>query len=270
MDDTMRPSAAAWFAVAPILAAALTFRESAAVACGAAYPGGPVVCDYAPARSEAQRARPIARVSASYAYTSTVLLFGDGRRADLTRSTVFGGVELPLSRRTSLTMGAGGVAGGALAHGAAHDALGPGFAGAVGVAWRAYTPSAGAPWPFVQLSATISGTHLLTRSNGLRTDGSFVPPEATTQSYDAFDLRVAAIAGYHVGASVTPYALARAFGGPAYWHYDGAAVTGTDLHKYQLGAGLSLALLDARLDVFVEGVPLGESGFTAGVGSTFF
>jgi hypothetical protein len=232
-----------------------------------------MMCEYPRARTEgasspsSETAAPVARVSASYAYTSTVLLFGDGRRADLTRSTVFGGVEVPLSRVTSLTLGAGGVAGGALEHGAARDTLGPGFAGALGVAWRVYTPPARTALPFVQLSATLSGTHLLTRSNGFRTDGTSAPTE--TRAYDAFDLRAAAVAGFRLGPIVTPYALARAFGGPAYWHYDGAAVTGTDLHKYQLGAGLSLALAGGRLDLFAEGVPLGESGFAAGLGSTF-
>ena len=186
---------------------------------------------------------------------------------------MFGGVELPLSRVTSATIGAGGIAGGALDHGAAHDRLEPGFAGSLGVVWRVYSPRepSGSVWPFVHLSGTLSATHLLTHSNGLRTDGTLLSPAggAPTRSYDAFDLRAAAVGGLRVGM-VTTYALARVFGGPAYWHYDGAAVTGTDLHKYQLGAGLSLGFLDRRLDVFAEGVPLGESGFAAGVGATFF
>jgi hypothetical protein len=227
-------------------------------ACGAAYPGGPVMCDN-PRAELWRRGPPSARLSANYAYTSTTLLFGDGRRADLTRHAVFGGIELPLASRLALQLSAGGVAGGELDHGTAHDAIGPGFSGAAGIAWRAL-PQEGAR-PFVQLSATLSGTHMLTHTDS---------PHPDTPRFTAFDLRLAAVAGWTLFEALTPYALARVFGGPAYWHYDGAAVTGTDLHKYQLGGGAALALLHGRLDLFAEGVPLGERAVVAGAGTTFF
>src|SRR4051812_23451059 len=119
-------------------------------ACGAAYPGGPVMCDY-PRRNPdgtlmdksggagaAAIGPPIARLSASYAFTSTTILFGDGRRADLTRHAVFGELQMPLTKSGYITglVGAGGIAGGELVHGAAHDTIGPGFAGDIGVAGR--------------------------------------------------------------------------------------------------------------------------------------
>jgi len=40
---------------------------------------------------------------------------------------------------------------------------------------------------------------------------------------------------------------------------------GTDDHHWQVGAGLSL-LLARKVDIFAEGVPLGELGVTAGAG----
>jgi hypothetical protein len=216
---------------------------------------------------------PIARLSASYAFTSTTLLFGDGRRADLTRHAVFGSVQLPLSSsgKLSAQLGAGGIAGGELVHGAARDTIGPGFAAFGGVAWRAYDGRDALP--FLQLTATLSATHTLTRTDdrGTRTDGSTSPaarPE--TPRFTAFDLRVGAIAGKTFGDVFTPYVTARAFGGPISWRFDGADVTGTDLYKYQLGGGLSLALFDRRLDVFAEGIALGERGVAAGIGTTFF
>jgi hypothetical protein len=58
------------------------------------------------------------------------------------------------------------------------------------------------------------------------------------------------------------------FGGPVYWRYAGTAVTGTDDHHWQVGAGVSL-LVARRVDVFAEGVPLGEVGVTAGAGLSF-
>ena len=66
--------------------AALVAQAHDAGACGAAYPGGPMVCTMADAPS-AQKAHapslPRARVFASYAYTSTTILFTGDRRADI-------------------------------------------------------------------------------------------------------------------------------------------------------------------------------------------
>jgi hypothetical protein len=257
--------------IAPLASlAALLLTTHPARACGTAYPGGPVMCDF-PRKVAAPPA--IARLSASYAFTSTTLLFGDGRRADLTRHAVFGGVQLPLTPTGSLTaqLGAGGVAGGELVHGAARDTIGPGFAAFGGVAWRAYDGTDALP--FVQLTATLSATHALTRTDdhGTRTDGTTSPgAQPETPRFTAFDLRLGAIAGKTFANAFTPYVTARAFGGPIAWHFDGASVTGTDLYKYQLGGGLSLALFDRRLDVFAEGIAMGERGVAAGIGTTFF
>jgi hypothetical protein len=254
--------------------AASTLAPRSAHACGAAYPGGPVMCDFPRTGAHAAAAQPaIARVSASYAFTSTTILFGSGRRADLTRHAVFGGVQIPFNRSGSLTaqLGAGGIAGGELVHGAARDTIGPGFAAFTGIAWRVVDGRDAIP--FVQLTATLSGTHMLTRTDdrGTRTDGTTSPgAQPESPRFTALDLRLGAIAGKTFADVFTPYVTARAFGGPIAWHFDGAPVTGTDLYKYQLGAGLSLALFRRKLDVFAEGIALGERGFAAGIGTTFF
>jgi hypothetical protein len=243
-------------------------------ACGAAYPGGPVMCDFPRTGAHAAASKPpILRLSASYAFTSTTILFGGGKRADLTRHAVLGSVQIPFNRSGSLSgqLGAGGIAGGELVHGAARDTIGPGFAAFGGVAWRVVDGRDAIP--FVQLTATLSATHMLTRTDdrGTRTDGT-TSPNAQPESprFTALDLRLGAIAGKTFADVFTPYVTARAFGGPIAWHFDGASVTGTDLYKYQVGGGLSLALLDRKLDVFAEGIPLGERGFAAGIGTTFF
>ncbi|MDB4940657.1 MAG: hypothetical protein JWP97_191 [Labilithrix sp.] len=141
----MRPS----HLLGAAIAAALLAASPAALACGAAYPGGPVMCDYPrrnadgtlvdrpPSGAEASGA-PVAHLSASYAFTSTTILFGSGRRADLTRHGVFGALQLPLNRAGTVTglVSAGGIVGGTLVHGAARDTVGPGFAANVGAAWR--------------------------------------------------------------------------------------------------------------------------------------
>ena len=256
-----------------LFVAASSIAPRAARACGAAYPGGPVMCDFPRKNQNSAPHAPVARLSASYAFTSTTLLFGDGRRADLTRHAVFGSAQIPLSRAgtLSLQIGAGGIAGGELVHGAAHDSMGPGFAASTGLAWRAV--DARGALPFVQLTATIGVTHALTRTDdrGTRTDGSTSPgAQPDAPRFTAFDLRIGAVAGKTFADVFTPYATVRAFGGPISWRYDGADVTGTDLYKYQLGGGVALALLDGKLDVFAEGIALGERGVAAGIGTTFF
>ncbi|MBX3190816.1 MAG: hypothetical protein KF819_27710 [Labilithrix sp.] len=252
---------------ASLLPIALGLTSRDASACGAAYPGGPVMCDYPRRAGAPTNERPVARVSSSYAFTSTTLLFDEGR-ADLTRHAAFGAIEIPLAKKgtTSLIVGAGGVAGGELTHGLARDAVGPGFSAFVGIAKRIYDGEGALP--FVQLTGTFSTTHMLTRTSGVRTDGSLAPIE--TPRYTAFDFRFGAIAGKTFGDVFTPYAVGRFFGGPILWKLDGNNVVGTDMYKVQLGGGLSLALFDRRVDLFVEGIGLGERGVAAGLGTTFF
>ena len=81
-------------------------------------------------------------------------------------------------------------------------------------------------------------------------------------------MRAGAVAAMTFGRLLTPYALARAFGGPVLWRYNGARINGTDVHHYQLGAGLAL-LLRRRIDLFAEAIPLGERGLSAGAGLSF-
>ena len=64
------------------------------------------------------------------------------------------------------------------------------------------------------------------------------------------------------------YAAARLFGGPIFWKLQNDTVTGTDIYKYQLGAGASLVLA-RRIDIFVEGVVLGERLVSAGLGVSY-
>jgi hypothetical protein len=267
-----------------LVATALVLAVRDARACGAAYPGGPVMCDFprkdpnAGDRPSSLAApppatRPVARLSASYAFTSTTILFGDGRRADLTRHAVFGSAQVPLNGKGTISalIGAGGIAGGELVHGAARDTIGPGFAGFSGIAGRVYDGRGALP--FVQLTLTLSMTNMLTRTDdhGTHTDGTTsLGAMPSSPHFTALDLRAGAIVGKTFADVFTPYVTGRVFGGPITWHFDESKVTGTDLYKYQVGGGLSLALFERRFDVFAEGIALGERGVAAGVGTTFF
>ncbi len=243
------------------LIALATTREVPAHACGAAYPGGPMVCTMndAPGHHAAlASAPPIARVFASYSFTSTTILFGDPRRADLVRSAAFVGAEVPVGERgMTVRFGAGGVLDGHLALGnGGRVRLGPGPTGFFGLGLP-IVANRGAI-PFVQISGTLAATRVATLGPG--------PNEGP--SFTAFDLRAAATAGYQFDWFV-PYVAARVFGGPIFYRYAGEAVTGTDLNKYQVAGGFAASFFHRTFDLFVEGVPLGERGVSAGLGTTF-
>jgi hypothetical protein len=111
----------------------------------------------------------------------------------------------------------------------------------------------GAVAPFVLLTASLGGAIVRTRPGG--------------QTLSAFDGRLGVAAGKTIAHVVTPYLLARAFGGPVLWNAGGASVMGTDAYHYTLGAGLVVRL--GRFDVLVEGAPLGEKAFVGGAGVAF-
>lgn len=215
---------------------------------------------------------PVARVAASYAFTSTTLKLGDDRRADLTRHTAFANLQLPLSRSGSLTglAGVGLIAGGTLKHGAARDTIEPGVAADIGIASRVY--GGNRYLPFVQLTLTLSFAHMSTKTDaaGTRTDGTVSPTGQSSAPFNAADARGGVIVGKTFANVFTPYVTGRVFGGPVSWRFDGDDVTGHDAYQYQVGGGAALALFKGRLDVFAEGIALGEKGLAAGLGTTFF
>jgi hypothetical protein len=106
--------------------------------------------------------------------------------------------------------------------------------------------------PFVGVSATL-GTALI---RGTADDGS-------TRSWSAWDLRGGVIAGKTFGR-VVPYLAVRGFGGPVFWYRAGAAVVGSDRYHITAGVGV-IVRLPGRVDVTLEGMPLGERSATLGV-----
>ena len=220
-----------------------------ALACGAGSGGAAGISGCSLAEHE-EEARPKWRVGAGYAFTSTGLHFSGGLRVDEVRSGSVVLVDYSPLRRLTLEAGAGPFLGGSITTPVARYALAPGLASALGGSWRLLEPDGAVP--FMLLTAQLS----YVSSNA---------PEGT--GYNAFDLRLGAVVGWTLGRALAPYVVGRAFGGPVYWRYQGAAITGTDDRHWQVGAGLSLRI--GRTDVFAEGVPLGEQGATAGAGFSF-
>jgi hypothetical protein len=226
---------------------ALAPREAHACGAGAGGAAGISGCSLAEHEEEA---RPKWRVGAGYAFTSTGLHFSSGLRVDEIRSSSVAVVDYSPLRRLTLEAGAGALLGGSITTPAGRYALAPGLASALGGSWRLLDSDGAIPFALVtaQLSYVSSSA-----------------PQGT--GYNAFDLRLGAAVGWTLWHALTPYVVGRAFGGPVYWRYQGAAITGTDDHHWQVGGGVSLRI--GRGDVFAEGVPLGEQGVTAGVGFSF-
>jgi hypothetical protein len=226
---------------------ALFARAHVAHACGTSGPGGVEACNL---DEHEEGERPKFRVGVSGVYTWTNIHFSDGLQADETRAGVLASLSWFLSRRVSLHLGVGATLGGQLSVSPTPVYFSPGPATDLGVSWRVL--DAERALPFVVLTGLVSfeATH---------TTGD-VP-------YEALDFRLGGVVGWTLAGVVSPFATARAFGGPVYWRDANGSVTGTDASHYQVGAGVA-ALVAKRVDLFAEGVPLGERAISVGVGVT--
>ena len=85
-------------------------------------------------------------------------------------------------------------------------------------------------------------------------------PDGTETDLSATDLRLGVIGGLTLWDRVSPYALARGFGGPVSW----GDATGSDKHHYQLGGGVSVAVAGG-FSALVDVSALGERSLSVGV-----
>jgi hypothetical protein len=253
-DDAMphlRP-----LALAVGASASLLLWVTGARACGAS--GGSVGASACSLSEHEEAIRKKWRVGASFGATWTALRFSGETTFDTTRSLALASVAYQPTRSWTFELAAGPLIGGHLETAGTRFDFEPGLVTAAGASYLVLD-AAGAR-PFVLTTAQLAFVTTSTQETG--TAG------APTARYDAFDLRLGGVVGWRLWNVVSPYALARVFGGPVFWTYQGQDVTGTDTHHYQLGAGL-LVSIARRVDVFAEGVPLGERGVTAGAGVAF-
>jgi hypothetical protein len=227
-----------------------------ALACGASAGGasGVSACSL---KEHLESVRPKWRVGASYAFTSTAIRFNGDTRFDETRHVAFATVDYRYAPEWAFEIGIGSIFGGRLSSGASEFEFRPGILAALGASWRVL--DAEGARPFVALTGQLAFAATTTRPSGA--------PAAPSTGYQAADVRIGAAAGWPLWEVVTPYALARVFGGPVWWQYQGADLLGGDVHHFQVGAGVLFRL--ASVDVFAEGVPLGEQTFAAGAGFLF-
>jgi hypothetical protein len=175
--------------------------------------------------------------------------------ADFTKQAVTVSLERRLGNRWTVGGALGSTVVGSLRPEGASFDLSPGPLVAVTGSFRALDE--GRIAPFV----------LFTASLGAAVDWTTPSGGGPSQSFSAFDARLGVAAGKTIADVVTPYLLARAFGGPILWREQGASVTGTDAYHYQLGAGVVVRL--GAFDLDVEGVPLGERALVGGAGYAF-
>lgn len=197
--------------------------------------------------------RPRWAVGVSGLGTRTALRFDDSLRADQRRYAVLADLAYLPTRALALDIAAGAALGGSLAAPNGEHEFSAGPALAAGLTWRFID----APTHFALFTTQLS---FLTSRTELEREAS--------APYTAFDLRLGAVLGLNVAGFLHPFALVRAFGGPVFWRYEGRAVTGTDVHHYQLGAGVGFEL-GKRCSLLAEVVPLGEQALSAGLSVTF-
>jgi hypothetical protein len=245
------------------LAAALVLGALAprtAMACGVSIGGAPGACSVAEHEASLRKYR----LGASFGYTRTRIQFSNGSELDAERDAVMASFEVKLSKRFVLSFGAGALLYGTLGARQSQRAMRPGPVLALSLAY-ALVDQAEYGRPFVLLTGTLAG---LAASTAPEPDAK--TPSKDDVGYQAMDLRVGALVGTRVplgSVTLVPYAVVRGFGGPILWTIGGASVTGTDSFKHQLGGGAIVSY--KRLDVFVEGIAVGERGLVGGVGVSF-
>jgi hypothetical protein len=194
--------------------------------------------------------RPHWALGVSSLYTSTALRFSGSLRAPETRYAALAALAYLPTPRWVLQAGMGATFGGRLWLPDGEHEFAPGPAASVGADYRFFDDGR---W-FALATSVLSFSTAATRLSG-----------SPVVHYEALDLRIGAQFGLDIADTLQPYAAARVFGGPVFWRYAGAAVTGTDTHHYQLGAGLGVRL-SRHLNAYAEGIPLGERALSLGVG----
>jgi hypothetical protein len=197
-----------------------------------------------------EAARPHWAVGVSGLYTVTRLRFTGSLYADQVRYATLASLAYLPTPKLVLQAGAGVAFGGSLALPDGKYEFSPGPTGLFGADYRLFDDGRYFLLLTSGLSFSLARTHL----------GS-----QPSVGYEAFDLRLGGEFGVELGRVFRPYALARGFGGPVFWHHQGEAVDGTDTHHYQFGVGASVRLAKA-FSLFAEGVPLGERAVSLGVG----
>jgi len=233
-----------------LCATASALAPSRVRACGVSGPDGVWSCSL---EEHNEQERPRWNVGAVGAYTWTKIRIA-GVKAKAERSAALVSASYAPTKRLRFQASTGVAASGSLAMPDGIHTFSPGVSGALGVNYRFLSGK-----PFLLLSGILSASTAETQLRGGSGD---------TERYTALDVRVALAFGATFFEALSPYLVTRVFGGPIFWRYEGKDVVGTDNYHVQLGAGLSYRIA-RRVDLFVEGVPLGERALSGGAATVF-
>jgi len=151
--------------------------------------------------------------------------------------------------RTTVRVVIGSVVDGRLSVGDRPFEVSPGALAAIGAARQ---------WLRGRWFVTATGTFAASRSATAANDDGVGRVGLT-----AVDFRGGLMAGVRLGP-LSPYVLARGFGGPVLWTLDDERVSGTDRYKYQLGAGVTVATARG-VSIAVDASLAGERALSAGI-----
>ncbi len=197
------------------------------------------------------------RGSVVIGHASSTLIFEGKTRVDINRRAILATLERRLSDKWTLQVAAGGIVAGTLNDKGDRYVFGPGWSAGVTGSYRVLDGRGRSP--FLLVSGTLAFAGARTQSE---------EPNSPNVSYFAGDLRLGVVVGKTFFQALSPYAVVRGFGGPIWWQLQGRNITGTDAYKFQIGAGLAVAM-PFGLDAFVEAVPLGERAVSTGIGFSF-
>lgn len=176
------------------------------------------------------------------------------------RRAVTASFEYRIRPDMTLGGGAGAGLGGLFTVGAERHRVNPGWLLTATWSRRLIDPVGNKPFLLLGLAFGASGASTTREQAG-------TPAPRSAPLY-ALDLRLALTVGKTFWGVLSPYASARAFGGPVFWRYRDESLTGGDKYHFQLAAGVATAL-PRGFDVFVDGSPLGERALTMGLGKSF-
>jgi hypothetical protein len=195
------------------------------------------------------------RVAAAYSVFATDLVFTSGTDAFVERRAATASFSYRVSDTISVQAGVGATLGGRFVFGQERFSFDPGWIASVAATWKVIGKERNDP--FLIAGGAVAASGAATRD-----------ARDVTENMYAFDFRASVIGGKTFFDVLSPYLVVRAFGGPILWKLRGEDLSGTDKYHVQVGAGLVVAL-PAGVDVFAEGVPLGERAAVAGVGYSF-
>lgn len=192
--------------------------------------------------------------SASYSVFGTDLSFGS-QGAFIERRAATASLSYRVNDKWTLQLGGGATLGGRFVFGDTRFSLDPGWLASFAATWKIVDGRGSLPFVLVGAAAGATG-------------GATRDATGHTEDMLALDVRISGMVGKTFFDVLSPYAVARVFGGPIFWRYLGTDRTGTDQYHFQLGAGVLVAL-PARFDAFAEAIPLGERAAVAGLGYSF-